>query len=375
VTEASSTLLMTPGPTRVPERVLRAGARPMVHHRSREFLREFAELLHLIGPVFGSREVALPVHTTGRGAMEATICNLCSPGDEIVVCANGRFGELWARIAETYGLVVHRVATDWARDIEPGEVEAALDRYRGSRVVAMTYTDTSTGVANDVAGICRIARARGALTFVDGVSAIGGMPFLFDEWDVDVALTASQKCLMSAPGLAFVALSARAIATAETATLPRSYWDFREIREHAVKPQPDTAGTPPVHVTLQVVEALRAMHEEGLDKVYARHDAMGQSARARVSALGLTLQCQGFQRFAATLTAVATPSGLAPEDLRNAMEARGVLVAEALGPFAPSAFRIGHMGDIRLPDLDRTFEVLGAVLAEAPSATRAPRGR
>ena len=374
MTGAPPTLLMTPGPTRVPERVLQAGARPMVHHRSREFLAEFAELLQLIGPVFGTREAVLPVHTTGRGAMEATICNLCSPRDEIVVCANGRFGELWARIAETYGLVVHRVATDWARDIEPGEVEAALDRYPGSRVVAMTYTDTSTGVANDVRGICRIARARGALTFVDGVSAIGGMPFLFDEWDVDVALTASQKCLMSAPGLSFVVLNDRAMATAATAMIPRSYWDFREIREHTVKAQPDTAGTPPVHVMLQVVEALRAMHEEGLDQVQARHDAMGRRARARVSALGLTLQCQGFQRFAATLTAVATPPGVAPEELRHAMEAHGVIVAEALGPFAQSAFRIGHMGDIRLPDLDRTFEALGAVLADRTSATRVPRG-
>jgi len=375
MTGPSPTLLMTPGPTRVPERVLRAGARPMVHHRSREFLDEFAELLHLIGPVFGSREVALPVSTTGRGAMEATICNLCSPGDEMVVCANGRFGELWARIAETYGLVVHRVATDWARDIEPGEVEAALDRYPGSRVVAMTFTDTSTGVANDVARICRIARARGALTFVDGVSAIGGMPFLFDDWEVDAALTASQKCLMSAPGLSFVVLSARATATAATATLPRSYWDLREIREHAVKARPDTAGTPPVHVVLQVVEALRAMHEEGLDHVYARHDAMGRSARTGVSALGLTLQCQGFERFAATLTAVATPPGVAPEDLRRALEARGVIVAEALGPFAPSAFRIGHMGDIRPEDLGRTFEALSEVLVDRAPATRVPRGR
>jgi len=373
MTGAPPTLLMTPGPTRVPARVLRAGARPMVHHRSREFLAEFAELLQLIGPVFGSREVVLPVHTTGRGAMEATICNLCSPRDEIVVCANGRFGELWARIAETYGLVVHRVATDWARDIEPGEVEAALDRYPGSRVVAMTYTDTSTGVANDVAGICRIARMRGALTLVDGVSAIGGMPFLFDEWDVDAALTASQKCLMSAPGLAFVVLSARAIAAARSATLPRSYWDFREIREHAAKARPDTAGTPPVHVMLQVVEALRAMHEEGLDRVYARHDAMGRWARAHVSDVGLTLQCQGFQRFAPTLTAIATPGGMVPEDVRDALEAHGVLVAEALGPFAASAFRIGHMGDIRLPDLERTFEALGVVLADRAVA-RTPRG-
>ena len=371
----TSPLLMTPGPTRVPERVLRAGARPMMHHRSREFLGEFAELLQLIGPAFGSDEAVLPVHTTGRGAMEATICNLCSPADEMVVCANGRFGELWARIAETYGLVVHRVATDWARDIEPGEVEAALDRYPGSRVVAMTYTDTSTGVANDVAGVCRIARARGALTFVDGVSTIGGMPFRFDEWEVDVALTASQKCLMSAPGLSFVVLSERATATASTATLPRSYWDFREIREHVMKALPDTAGTPPVHVMLQVAEALRAMHEEGLDQVYARHDAMGRWARARVSALGLTLQCQGFQRFAPTLTAVATPVGVAPEDLRSDLEARGVLVAEALGPFAASAFRIGHMGDIRQPDLERTFEAIGAVLTDRAPTTRAPRGR
>jgi aspartate aminotransferase-like enzyme len=213
------------------------------------------------------------------------------------------------------------------------------------------------------------------LTFVDGVSAIGGMPFRFDEWEVDVALTASQKCLMSAPGLSFVVLSERATATASTATLPRSYWDFREIREHVMKALPDTAGTPPVHVMLQVAEALRAMHEEGLDQVYARHDAMGRWARARVSALGLTLQCQGFQRFAPTLTAVATPVGVAPEDLRSDLEARGVFVAEALGPFAASAFRIGHMGDIRQPDLERTFEAIGAVLTDRAPTTRAPRGR
>jgi aspartate aminotransferase-like enzyme len=331
MSEAVPMLLMTPGPTRVPDRVLGAGARPMVHHRSRAFLTEFAEMLRLIGPVFGSQGPVLPVHTTGRGAMEATICNLCSRGDEVVVCTNGRFGELWARIAETYGLVVHRVATDWTRDIEAAEVEAALDRHPRARVVAITYTDTSTGVVNDVAGLGRIARGRGALLFVDGVSAIGGMPFEFDEWDVDVALTGSQKCLMSAPGLSFVAVSDRARAASAAATLPRGYWDFQEIRAHAMLPRPDTAGTPPVHVMLQVAEALRMMHEE-------------------------------------TLTAMTVPAGLAPQQLRDALEARGVLVAEALGPFAGSCVRIGHMGDIRLPDLRRTFDTLDAVLHEHAAA-------
>jgi len=362
MTSSETPLLMTPGPTRVPERVLRAGAQPMVHHRSRQFLAQFGEMMRLLPPLFGTREPVLPVHTTGRGAMEATICNLASRADEMVVCANGRFGELWARLAETYGLVVHRVATDWERDIDLGAVEGALDRYPGARFVAMTCTDTSTGVLNDVEGVARLARARGALVLVDGVSAIGGVPFAFDEWGVDVALTASQKCLMSAPGLSFVVLNDRARALCLEARLPRSYWDFSEIRAHALKSTPDTVGTPPVQVILQVAEALRAIHEEGLSNVFARHEAMGESARARVAALGLTVQCQGFQRFAPTLTAVATPRGVTPESVRDALEARGILVAEGLGPFASSGFRVGHMGDIRLADLDRTFDELAAVL-------------
>jgi aspartate aminotransferase-like enzyme len=365
-------LLMTPGPTRVPERVLRAGAQPMLHHRSRAFLAEFAEMLRLIRPVFGTREVVMPVHTTGRGSMEATICNLCSPGDEIIVCANGRFGELWAKIGATYGLVVHRVATDWSRDIDPADVDAALERHPDARLVAMTCTDTSTGVANDIQAIVRVARPRGALVVVDGVSAIGGLPFHFDEWDVDAALTASQKCLMSAPGLAFVVMSARARASAAAAKLPKSYWDFREIHEHAAKALPDTVGTPPVHVMLQVVEALRAMHEEGLDAVYERHVAMGQRARARAAAAGLSLSAPGFRQFAPTITALAAPGGLPPQDLRDALEARGILVAEGLGQFASTGFRIGHMGDIRVEDVDRTFDLLAEVLAErAPAAGHA----
>src|SRR3954471_16098196 len=216
-------LLMTPGPTRVPERVLAAGARPMIHHRTPEFARELATLLELLAPVFGTATVPLPVHTTGRGALEATICNLFSPGDEIAACCNGKFGEMWAGFAESYGLVVHRIETDWEQSVNPAAVDAFLAEHPRVKAVAMTYADSSTGVANDVAAVARTANARGVLTLVDGVSSIGGMPFELDAWGVDVAVTASQKCLMSSPGLAFVAMSERARLASESARLPRNY--------------------------------------------------------------------------------------------------------------------------------------------------------
>ena len=183
-------LLMTPGPTRVPERVLQAGARPMLHHRSAEFSRELAVLLELLPPLFGTRAPVLPVHATGRGAMEAVICNLFSPGDTIAVCANGRFGEMWATLAESHALKVRRLAADWDRDVDPAEVDRVLGEDPGIRAVALAYSDTSTGVDNDVAAVAAVARARGALVLVDGVSSIGGMPFAFDEGDVDGAITA-----------------------------------------------------------------------------------------------------------------------------------------------------------------------------------------
>jgi aspartate aminotransferase-like enzyme len=164
-------------------------------------------MLELLQPVFGTRsQPVLPVHTTGRGAMEAAICNLFSPGDAIAVCCNGKFGEMWATFARSLGLIVHRVADDWEHDVDLAELDQLLERNPPIRGIALAYGDTSTGVANDIAGVTRIARQRQALALVDGVSSIGGMPFEFDRWEVDVAITASQKCLMSSPGLAFAVL-------------------------------------------------------------------------------------------------------------------------------------------------------------------------
>src|SRR5262245_17812158 len=217
---------MTPGPTRVPERVLAAGARAMIHHRTPEFSRELSTAIELLGPVFGTSSKPLPIHTTGRGALEATICNLFSAGDEIAVCCNGKFGEMWAGFAESYGVVVHRIETDWEKNVNAGAVDAFLAEHPRVKAVALTYADSSTGVANDVAAVAGAAGKRGVLTMVDGVSSIGGMPFELDAWGVDVAVTASQKCLMSSPGLSFVAMSDRAWHAAAAARLPRNYWTF-----------------------------------------------------------------------------------------------------------------------------------------------------
>ena len=321
-------------------------------------------MLELLPPLFGTREPVLPIHASGRGALEATIANLFSAGDEIAVCCNGRFGGLWARIAESLGLVVHRIARDWEHDVDPHEVDRTLSEHPNIRAIALPHSDTSTGVANDVGAVALAARAHDVLVLVDGVSSIGGMPFAFDEWEVDVAVTASQKCLMSAPGLSFAVVSERARTASRAARLPHGYWDFEDIRREVTKPKPETPGTPPVHLVLQVVEALRMIHGEGLDAVYARHDTMARLVRAGAASLGLTLQCPELQRRSTTLTGISLPHELPPDRVRQGLKARGILTAAGLEHHRETAFRIGHMGDIRPDDVRATLDALGAVLQD-----------
>ena len=319
-------------------------------------------MLEDLRPVFGTRQTVLPIHTTGRGGLEASICNLFSPGDRVVACCNGKFGEMWAGLAEAYGLVVRRIATDWQRSVSPEHVEAAVREHKAAAVL-MTYCDTANGVLNDVKAIGRVTTAVGALLLVDGISSLGGVPFQMDEWGVDVAVTASQKCLMSSPGLAFAVLSERAWAAGKTSRLPRSYWDLAVTRQSVTKPKPEPPGTAPVHIVLQVVEALAMMKEEGLDAVFRRHEQMASRVRSRVGELGLELQCPDLGGFSPTVTAIALPEGVAPKTVRDPLKERGILTAGGLGQYEPSGFRIGHMGDIRMTDVDRTLDALAEVLA------------
>jgi aspartate aminotransferase-like enzyme len=339
----------------------------MIHHRSPEFSLALATVIEHMRLLFGTDGDVVPVHGTGRAAMEAAVCSLFSPGDELVACCNGKFGEMWAKLAESYGLVVHRVCEDWARRIDPDEVGSALQKHSRSRGVTFVHCDSSTGVRNDVEAVCRVARSYDALAMVDAICAVGGMPFHFDRWDVDVAVTASQKCLMSSAGLSFAAVGERAWKAAEQATLPANYLSLFAVREVLAGPSPETPGSTPVHLVLQVGEALRLIVEEGLENVHARHEKMAGLVRNRIPALGLSLQCPELCTFATTLTAISAPEGVAPSAIRDAMRSRGILIARGLGSYEPTAFRIGHLGDIRPADVHRTLDALEEVLNEVRS--------
>jgi aspartate aminotransferase-like enzyme len=229
----------------------------------------------------------------------------------------------------------------------------------------MTHSDTSTGVQNDVASVLALTRSHDILGMVDCISALGGTPFEFDAWGADVVVTACQKCLMASPGLAFVAVSERAWAAYTTAGLTRNYWDFGAVRANLARSQPETPGTAPVHIFLQLAESLTMIHEEGLSAVYARHEAMAERARGRAAQLGFGPLFPDLVNRSPTLTALRTPAGVSPKKLRDKLMERGVLVAEGLGPHVAHCIRIGHMGDIRPSDIDRTCDALEAILDES----------
>ncbi|MSR07578.1 MAG: alanine--glyoxylate aminotransferase family protein [Gemmatimonadetes bacterium] len=361
---ADAPLLMTPGPTRVPDRVLAAGAVPMIHHRTPEFSQIHAAVLEQMKPLFGTSRTVLPVYATGRGGMEAGITNLLSPGDEIVVSCNGRFGEMWAELATSYGLGLHRVCTDWMQSADPAEVEQVLSKNPNVRAVAITQSDTATGVLNDIQGVAAVARKHGALVLVDAISSLGGAPFEMDAWGVDCAVTGSQKCLMSSPGLAFVALSEGAWKAMETAKLPKNYWNLMDFKESIARGDLGAHRTSPVHLFMQVAEALVMIQEEGLQNVFKRHEALAERARSRAAALGIMLQCPDLKRLSPTVTAFALPNGVSPKAVRDGLRARGIQAAGGLGRLEANGFRIGHMGDIRMADVDRTMDALKEVLAD-----------
>jgi aspartate aminotransferase-like enzyme len=356
-------LLMTPGPTRVPESVLSAGAMPMLHPRSGEFSVVLASVLERLRRLFGAAGTVLPVHSSGRGAMEATIVNLLREGDTIVACCNGRFGEMWAEHAERHGIVVHRVACDWSRDIDLDDVEQALVSHPEAKALTFAHCDTATGVANDAEALCRLAHSRGVLAIVDAISTIGGAEFRFDEWSADVAVTASQACLMSSPGMAFVALSERARRLSAKNGCRVSYWDFTSIERFLGSGAPDTPAATPVHIVCQLDAALRCIESEGLQTVFVRHEVMSAMVRERLPAMGLELAFPLLQELSPTLTAIRCPAGSRSSGILRGLHARGILVAPGVEPHDAEYFRIGHLGDIRSKDVARTLDALEEVLA------------
>ncbi|MFC3997341.1 pyridoxal-phosphate-dependent aminotransferase family protein [Nocardiopsis sediminis] len=339
--------LQIPGPTNVPDAVLRAMAAPTIDHRGPAFSDLLAELLHDIKPVFGTAGPVVIYPASGTGAWEAALVNTLSPGDRVLCFETGHFATLWQEMATRLGLVVELVPGDWRHGASP---EAAAERLAADtehriKAVCVVHNETSTGVTSRIADIRRAIDATGhpALYLVDTISSLGSIDYRHDEWGVDVTVSGSQKGLMLPPGLSFNAISDKALAAAETARLPRSYWDWAPIlRTNATG---FTPYTPATNMLYGLREALRILYAEGLENVFARHARHAEATRAAVRGWGLEVLCKDEREYSGVLTAVVVPDGHDADRIRALILDRyDMSLGSGLGRLAGRVFRIGHLG-------------------------------
>ncbi len=339
--------LQIPGPTNVPERVLRAIDRATIDHRGPSFARLTHEIDGLIRPVFGTERPVVIYPASGSGAWEAALVNTLSPGDRVLMVETGQFAALWQRLATRLGLEVELIPGDWRHGVDPAAVGARLaeDREHAIKAVAIVHNETSTGVTSRVAEVrAAIDRAgHPALFLVDTVSSIGSLDYRHDAWGVDVTIGGSQKGLMLPPGLAFNAISEKALAAAKTARLPRAYWawdDILTLNRDGFFPY-----TPATNMLYGLREALTMLHEEGLPAVFARHARHGEATRRAVRGWGLELLALDPREYSDTVTAVLVPDGADADALRGLiLERFNMSLGMGLGKVKGRTFRIGHLG-------------------------------
>jgi aspartate aminotransferase-like enzyme len=356
---------MTPGPTKIPLSVQEASRRAVVHHRSLEFSTILAELLENIKPLFGTLNNVLPVHTTGRGAMEASIANLFSAGDHLLCISNGKFGAMFADIAENYQCRATRITTSWEEEIDLAQIEAYIRSNPDLKAITVVHSDTSSGISNPIKEIAQLTKHTDILLIVDGISSIGSVIFEFDEWGVDVAITASQKGLMSFPGLSFVVLSEKAWKLEEHSTLPKYYTNFKSILESVTKEKRETPGTTPVSLVAAVHEAVNLIHKEGLTNVVNRFEKSSKRLRDEMEALGFSQYPHDINSYSSTVSLFQVPEGYHPNDIqKNLLDNANIYIAKGLGYQKDTIIRIAHMGDIQDEDIDSTLLAITKVLEE-----------
>jgi aspartate aminotransferase-like enzyme len=338
----------------------------MVNHRGPEFAATVDEVLERLKPFFGIESEPLLLTGSGTGAQEAAVVNTLSPGDDVLSVTAGVFGERFALIAEAFGANVTRVQGEWGKAISTDAIAEAMRDNPAVKAVILTHNETSTGVTNDlpalVAAIRQGAKGHQPVVLVDGVSSIGAIPFQMDEWDVDIAISGSQKAWMSPPGMAMVGVSQRGWAAHAEARMPRFYWDFTKARKNGEKRT--MPFTPAVGVVHALQEALRLMTEEGPKNVYARHAALGEQLRNGLQTLGLELFADPVAA-SNTVTAVRTPIGTDTSTLIKSLRQRRVVVANGQDWLKGSIFRIGHMGWVHEHDIDVLLTALQATLGES----------
>ena len=346
--QAGRHFLQIPGPTNVPDRVLRAMAMPTIDHRSAEFGRLGRQVLDGMKTIFKCSGPVFIYPASGTGAWEAALVNTLSPGDQVLMYETGHFATLWKAMAERLGLEPEFMQGDWRAGANPAGIEARLrdDPAHEIKAVCVVHNETSTGCASRIDDIRRAIGAADhpALLMVDTISSLASIDYRQDEWGVDVTVGGSQKGLMLPPGLSFNAVSDKALAAARSARLPRSFWSWDEMIE------PNEKGffpyTPATNLLYGLAEAIDMLHEEGLENVFARHDRHSEATRRAVRAWGLEVFCREPRHYSSSLTAVLMPEGHSADNLRaTIVDAFDMALGNGLSKLADRVFRIGHLGD------------------------------
>jgi alanine-glyoxylate transaminase / serine-glyoxylate transaminase / serine-pyruvate transaminase len=358
--------LQIPGPTNTPLPILAAIAKPTIDHRGPEFQALGREVLAGIRTVFKTSGPVVIYPASGTGAWEAALVNTLSPGDAILMFETGWFSTLWSKMARKIGLEPEVVEGDWRSGADAAIIEARLaeDREHRIKAVCVVHNETSTGVTSNVPAVRRAIDAAGhpALLLVDTISSLGSIDYRHEEWGVDVTVGGSQKGLMLPPGLSFNAVSEKARAAAKSARMPRSFWDWEEMI--AVNTTGFFPYTPASNMLQGLKVALDMLDEEGLDRVFARHDRAAAATRAAVRHWGFEIQCRNEAEYSSALTAVRLPEGHSADALRGEILQRSNMsLGNGLGPLADRVFRIGHLGDFN--DLMVTGTISGVEMGLA----------
>ena len=341
-------LLQIPGPSNVPDRILRAMDFPTIDHRSEEFFDLAKQCLSGIKDIFKTKSHVIIYPASGTGAWEAALVNTLSPGDTVLMVETGHFASLWVKLAKRLGLKAELIETNWRRGADAEEISQRLssDKTGKIKAVCIVHNETSTGAMSDVARVRKSIDDTGhnALLMVDTISSLASSDFCHDEWGVDVTVSGSQKGLMLPPGLSFNAISQKAIGAYKTATLSRSYWDWGEqIEANSVGAFPYTPAT---NLLYGLNEAIAMLKEEGLDNVFSRHKRHAEATRLAVQTWGLEVLCEEKEDFSNTLTAVLLPDGYNADEFRSVvLDNFNMSLGNGLSRLAGKVFRIGHLGD------------------------------
>ncbi|TDJ01631.1 MAG: alanine--glyoxylate aminotransferase family protein [Candidatus Dadabacteria bacterium] len=348
--------VFTPGPVPVPSEVLIEMAKPIIHHRTAEFEEIFAEVREGLKYIYDTKQEVFILAASGTGAMEASVANTLSTGDKVLVVNSGKFGERWGKICRAYGVEVQEIMVEWGKEVDPADIEKALNDDPSIKAVLTQASETSTGVKHPIKEIAEITNKRdGVIQIVDGITGVGVFEIEFDNWGIDVLVGGSQKAFMLPPGLSFAAMSEKAWKFYESSNLPKFYFDFKPALKNAEKNT--TTFTPAVTLIVGLAAVLKRFTAEGRENMHKRHARLALATREAMKAIGLELFVQDTPSSALT-TVIAPPEIGAAKVIAGLRDEFGITVAGGQDQAKGKIFRISHIGDIGKTD---TLSIIAAI--------------